>query len=101
MVPTMISAEARTAWPSKMRPLQPCAVARPEPVPPGAPLKRSPPPSWDACPAPAKGARHRAPPGWGPFRRGRRRARGAPHTPRARGPPAGERSRGAGANSAL
>jgi len=27
-------------------------------------------PPWDACPAPAKVALHRAPPGWGPLRRG-------------------------------
>src|SRR5215510_16101290 len=47
--------------------------------PPRGPLRHYPTPSCDACPAPAKVALLRAPPGWGPRRRGGRSALGAPH----------------------
>src|SRR2546428_11045090 len=42
---------------------------------------RSPPPSCAACPARATAALGRAPPGWGPLRRGRRSVLGAVHAP--------------------
>src|SRR5215475_7828958 len=51
---------------ASLQAVPPAVLRRPSRgCPPRAPLRRYPTPSCDACPAPAKVARLRAPPGWG------------------------------------
>ena len=66
-------------------------------LPPRAPLRRYPPPSCDASPAPAKGAVRRAPPCCGPLQRGCRSALGAPQSAVAGGGGTGEGAAGGAA----